>query len=87
MKILNYNYGEIGDLKLLLKNIENLSIDTPINDQTDTKTLYDIRTSWHEKYDSLLIGIIHSGTKYINRFPIIICKSKEQYLFISTYTI
>ena len=49
------------------------------------KEVDEIKKSWPEIYDTLMIGKIKSKTnsEFLNKYPIIITKSREQNIFIS----
>tara|TARA_Y100001970_G_C14255225_1_gene874805 strand:+ start:2605 stop:3651 length:1047 start_codon:yes stop_codon:yes gene_type:complete len=88
IKIIHHHYGELDEYSKLLKKQQNLTINSKSIDKDD-KEVQEIKKSWPEIYDTLMIGKIQSKSngKFLNKYPIIVSKSREQNIFISSYTI
>lgn len=88
IKIIHHHYGELDEYSKLLKKQKYLTINSKSIDDND-KEVEEIKKSWPEIYDTLMIGKIKSKTNrdFLNKYPIIITKSREQNIFISSYTI
>ena len=88
IKIIQHHYGELDEYSKLLKKQQNLTINSKSIGEDD-KEVQEIKKSWPEIYDTLMIGKIQSKSndKFLNKYPIIVSKSREQNIFISSYII
>lgn len=102
VKVIHYNYGEKDDYSKLLRDYKQLSTDSKSTDSkssdskssdsksTDSKSnshIDDIKKTWPEIYDTLMIGEIKKDSSMLTKHSVVITKSREQNLFISSYTI